>query len=520
MNSDFIFLYGPPGSGKSSLGSQLAKDLCLPFYDLDVEIETQAGQTIPEIFSDEGEDGFRFRECGALARIVERPTGVVALGGGSLLKAENRRMAEQCGKVICLAAENATILKRINQSGNGRPLLDGNQQENLEKLLSARRAHYQSFEFQMSNDACSPAETSWRIQVNLGQFFVKGMGAGYPVRVAAGGLDQIGKLLQRFKLSGQNILVSDGNVAAIYQERVLAALSSAGLQFDSLVLPPGEQVKTFATVELLLSRFVQAGLDRSSLVLALGGGVVGDLTGFSAAIYLRGVRWAALPTSLLSMVDASLGGKTGADLPQGKNLVGAFHSPVLVLSDPNALKTLPEVEFQNGLAEVVKHGVIGDPGLFAQASCGRASIDQDLEGMLRKAIAVKLKVIEEDPYEKDRRACLNLGHTLGHALEAASNYQIRHGEAVAIGMTAAAKLSESLGIARKGLACEIEACLSGLGLPVTIPRDLSQSRVVEYMQYDKKRSNGRQRVVLPVDIGDVRWGVELEDPAQWIAVMK
>ncbi len=263
-------------------------------------------------------------------------------------------------------------------------------------------------------------------------------------------------------LTGPLAVVSDSNVAEIYAPPLMASLHRSGYSADSIVIPAGEAHKTFATVQKLLDGFINYGLDRSSTVVALGGGVVGDLAGFAAAIFLRGVRWVAVPTSLLAMVDASLGGKTGADLPQGKNLVGAFHPPALVLADLETLATLPEVELRNGLAEVIKHGLIGDPQLFDLCSMGITGIRDDFVGLIRRAVAVKVSVIRSDPYEQGPRATLNLGHTLGHGLELATDFKLRHGEAVSIGTVAAARLAERMKIAPDGLAEKVEKCLERL----------------------------------------------------------
>jgi 3-dehydroquinate synthetase len=241
--------------------------------------------------------------------------------------------------------------------------------------------------------------------------------------------------------------------------------------------------------------------------------VVGDTAGFAAATFLRGVPWVALPTSLLAMVDASLGGKTGVDLPEGKNLVGAFHPPRLVLADPQSLDTLPEAELRSGMAEVVKAGVIGDPELFNLCAHGWGELRSNLGEVVRRAMAVKISVIEEDPYEKSSRAALNLGHTLGHAVELVSDFQLRHGEAVAIGMVAEARLAERLEIAEPGLADEIERVLKGLGLPVDIPGGINRQAVLSAIQVDKKRLDGSVRFVLPVRLGEVRVGVNV-DPHQ------
>jgi 3-dehydroquinate synthetase len=220
--------------------------------------------------------------------------------------------------------------------------------------------------------------------------------------------------------------------------------------------------------------FVNTELERGSTVIALGGGVVGDLTGFAAGTYLRGISWVVLPTSLLAMVDASLGGKTGADLPQGKNLIGAFHAPHFVLVDPKTLESLPPEEIKSGLAEVVKAGIIADPALFELCSGGMSAVGGNWDEVVRRAMAVKIQVIEADPYEAGLRKVLNLGHTIGHAVETVSQYKLRHGEAVSIGIVAEAQMAESIGLADKGLANEIKNTLSGLGLPTEIPNNLDR----------------------------------------------
>jgi 3-dehydroquinate synthase len=246
-------------------------------------------------------------------------------------------------------------------------------------------------------------------------------------------------------------------------------------------------------------------------VVALGGGVIGDLAGFAAATYMRGIPWVDVPTSLLAMADASLGGKTGADLPQGKNLVGAFHAPQMVLTDPSTLRTLPRAELRSGIAEVIKAGIIGDPELFDICAHGWEIIEADWDEIIPRAMAVKILVIEADPYEGGLRAVLNLGHTIGHAVEKVSNYELRHGEAVAIGMVAEARLAEQIGMAQQGLADEIKDACTQFGLPVDIPGDLPRGDILEAMQVDKKRSGAKVKFALPKRIGEVIPGIEVSD---------
>lgn len=506
-----FFIYGPPGSGKSALGQRLAESLQLSFYDLDDIIEREAGNTIPEIFAAEGELGFRERESAALDDVLDRKAGVVALGGGALLKAENRLRVEAAGPVLCLSADFETLLSRAQTGSVERPLIQGDARERLGALMAERAPHYASFPSQLDTGEISLQESLWEAQTQLGAFHVSGMGAGYDVRVVVGGLDGLGPALVARALEGPLALVSDDNVAPLYAQRALDSLNAAGCRARSVVIPAGEAHKTVDTITRLWEGFLEAGLERGSTVLALGGGVVGDLAGFAAATYLRGVRWVVAPTSLLAMVDASLGGKTGADLPQGKNLVGAFHPPSLVLADPLTLSTLPEDELRNGLAEVVKHGVLADPALFELCAQGWEALQGNWDEIVRRAMAVKIRVIQEDPYEKGRRATLNLGHTLGHAIELVSGFQLKHGQAVAIGMLAAARLAEELGIGEAGLSQDIAVTLEGLDLPTEVPPGLDREKVLAAMGRDKKRASGKARFVLPVRVGEVRWGIEVED---------
>jgi len=289
----------------------------------------------------------------------------------------------------------------------------------------------------------------------------------------------------------------------------MESLENSGFDVRGITIPTGEKYKTLDTVSRLWDAFSTAKIERRSTVLALGGGVVGDLSGYAASAWLRGVPWVAVPTSLLSMVDASIGGKTGFDLKQGKNLVGAFHPPRLVLVDPEVLTTLPTAEWTNGLAEVIKHGVIADPELFEE--CRELDSSGNLPGLISSAMAVKVKIIEEDPFEKGRRSVLNLGHTVGHGVELVSGFRIRHGEAVAIGMVTEARIAEKCGLAKAGLANEIASVVRAVGLPTEIPLDLDWDAITSAMTRDKKKIGGRINFALPASIGDVRAGVDVDD---------
>ena len=493
-----IFLYGPPGTGKSTVGRILARNLNLPFVDLDRVVESDAGMSIPHIMGQQGEETFRDLETSALKKVIRQSESVIALGGGALLRNENRVLVETHGKVILLMAGVETLFKRLNESSHKRPLLAGGVLEKLSSLLKNRQEHYDSFLSRLVVDQGPAEENAQRAQIMLGRFHLRAMGE-YDVIVE--NVEQIAGLLYARALKTP-MIVTDENVA-FHAEKVVVSLNKMGFKSNILTIPAGEEFKNLNTVSFLWKTFLEYGLDRKSTVIALGGGIIGDMAGFAASTYMRGIHWVGIPTTLLSMVDASLGGKTGIDLPEGKNLVGSFYPPKLVLADCQLLRTLPERELISGLAEVIKHGIISDPELFHLCASGLDCVKENLEEMVKRAMAVKIKIIEEDPYEKGYRAALNLGHTVGHAVELVSRFQLRHGEAVAIGLVAEAKYAERIGKAKKGLADEIAQALSTVGLPIQIPSDLSREEILRAMKVDKKKNAQAIRFTLPVQIGKV-----------------
>ena len=501
-----IFLYGPPGTGKSTIGTILARGLNLPFVDLDQLIESKAGSSISKIMDQNGESTFRDLETGVLIDAIDSQDKVFALGGGALLRDENRTLAQAHGTVVLLMAELTTLLEHLKNHADKRPLLVGDVKEKLTSLLEQRQEHYSSFVVQVHADGKTFEQSAFEIQKKLGRFHLRAMGE-YDVFV--GNIEQVANLLHEHGLQNP-IVVTDENIAKLHAERVMTSVEKAGFSPKLITVPPGEAYKHLETIQQLWHGFLEHRIDRKSTVIALGGGVIGDMAGFAASTYMRGIHWICVPTTLLSMVDASLGGKTGFDLPQGKNLIGAFHPPKLVLADPQFLRTLPEKEFVSGLAEVVKHGIISDPELFEACARGLECVREELDQIVRHAMAVKIKIIEEDPYEKGIRAFLNLGHTVGHAVELVSKFRLRHGEAIAIGMVAEAKLAERLTVADKGLSDKIRTVLSGLGLPVEIPGELPREEIIQAMRVDKKKNAKAIRFALPAEIGRVEL-VEVTD---------
>ena len=549
MTDDNIILTGFMGTGKTTVGRLLAARLGRPFVDTDDLIVERDGRSIADIFNEDGETRFRELEAEVAAELAGRRGLVIATGGRLMLDPANAAALGATGPVFCLAAAPATILERVAAEDGRRPLLAVDDPERrVRALLQRRAAAYARFRV-VDTAGRTPDELAGDIVA----LAANGLRQTIPVQYPGGRYDVI---------AGENLLASvleiagiDGPVAIITDSHV-GPLHAAGIQkpgfykqgshsgqekpgfydlkkpgfYDSgrgsgqekpgfydipiLTMPAGERHKTLDTARDLYDGLLAAGIGRDGTILALGGGVVGDVAGFVAATYLRGIDFVLCPTSLLAMVDSSIGGKTGVDLPQGKNLVGAFKQPRLVLADIATLATLPADEFTAGLAEVAKHGLIADPVLWQRLMMEEWHFDPrrlandrllraDLHSLVTRAIEVKRRVVEEDPYEHGRRAVLNLGHTFGHAVEQVSGYAIRHGEAVAMGLAAAAHLSAALGDCPPSLPKLVEMVLTRLGLPIHIPPSLDPDALFAAMGSDKKKKAGRLRFVLIRDIGDV-----------------
>ncbi|HEY8428919.1 MAG TPA: 3-dehydroquinate synthase [Sandaracinaceae bacterium] len=504
----WIFLSGMMGSGKTSVGHALARRLGAPFIDLDAAVVARAGRSIPDIFAHEGEDAFRRMEAEEVARLVaERSPAVLALGGGTVTHRETRRALLECGLLVTLRAPADELARRL-EGTTGRPLLErGEAAHILRGLLEQRTEAYAE---------CHAAiETAGR-SVEEVAALVEELAADAPIAVPLGlrtyrvhvGRGRMAELPARLAAvtTGAAILVTDENVGPRWASPLAAALRDRGV--TQVTLPPGEVHKTLASVERIWDAALEAGIDRSAVVVAVGGGVVGDLAGFAASTLLRGLALVQVPTSLLAMVDASVGGKTGFDRPQGKNLIGTFHQPRFVLCDVDALSTLPDAELRSGFAEVVKSAWLdSEDAVRAIEEDTPALVRRDpdaLERAVRMAVRLKARVVSSDEHESGRRMVLNLGHTLGHAIEAARGYRdVRHGEAVALGMVAAFRVARALG---RREASEHEArmrsLLSRLGLPVT-PEDALDERTLGFVASDKKRAGGKVRFVVPGAPGEV-----------------
>jgi 3-dehydroquinate synthase len=331
----------------------------------------------------------------------------------------------------------------------------------------------------------------------------------YEIRIGQGLLSQVGLWLKEMGFSGKAFIVTDSNVRPLYADKLELSLTNADFKVTILEIPAGEEQKTLSTAGQLYQRLADSFAERSSIFLALGGGVIGDLAGFVAATYMRGVSLVQVPTSLLAMVDSSIGGKTAVDHNNLKNMVGAFYQPKLVVSDIATLKTLPKIELSNGMGEVIKHAVIRDKAFFnylRENMIKAMAFDLDvLAKIVEKNARIKAPVVEKDEKETGLRTLLNYGHTVGHAVEALSNYKLKHGQAVAIGMMAAAKLSQRLGFLNDENISQLEELILAAELPINLPDldNVKKEKLLELIKHDKKVRDGKVRFVLLKTVGDV-----------------
>ncbi|MDJ0745976.1 MAG: 3-dehydroquinate synthase [Xenococcaceae cyanobacterium MO_167.B27] len=342
-----------------------------------------------------------------------------------------------------------------------------------------------------------------RITVNLPQ-------NSYNIAIAPGNLSQLGTQMQKLNLGNKVLVVSNPEIFDYYGDICVKSLEQAGFEVFSHLIPAGESYKHLGSIQQIYDTALTHRIERSSTLVALGGGVIGDMTGFASATWLRGVNFVQVPTSLLAMVDASVGGKTGVNHPQGKNLIGAFYQPKLVLIDPNVLKTLPVREFRAGMAEVIKYGIIWDKDLFEQLTAAddlshlETITPELLETIITRSCQAKADVVSQDEKESGLRAILNYGHTIGHAVESLTNYeQLVHGEAVAIGMVAAGKIALSMGLWKTEEARLQDNLITKTGLPTVIPPQVSIEDILETIKSDKKVKAGKVRFILPTQIGKV-----------------
>jgi len=533
-----LALSGFMGSGKSAIGRVVADRLGRRFVDLDAEVETAEGVSIGDLFADRGEAGFREVECRVLREILRRPEvrkdgAVLALGGGTVTWPPSARVLARAATVILLQTPLADQWARV--SGTGRPLAVS--PEAFGRLAGERLATYrrtadvvvetaglsvpeaaeavveavvEAVATLRERVASEPGRTSvnWRID----------LAAPSRASVVLGGTDSLQALAERSTMvveAGLRVyVVSDRTVMRFYGTLLTGLLGTAVPDGGIFVVDPGETSKNGDTAMRCWEWLSALGARRDDIVMAFGGGVVGDLAGFVAATYLRGVRLWQVPTSLLAQVDSSVGGKVAINLPRGKNLVGTFYQPELVVADQNLLSTLSATEYASGLGEVVKYALLVSEDLLVHLETQAALLvarDTDcLSDVVARCVAFKAEVVEQDETDRGRRAVLNLGHTVGHALETVLGYgTLSHGAAIGLGLLAALAVSEVVVGLPRDVRARTEMLLRTFGLPITVPR-VEREALVSAMRHDKKMSAEGLGFVCLQGVGRPVWGVPVD----------
>ncbi len=507
------------GTGKSEVGRLLARRLGWKFVDTDRRVEAREGASVAQIFARRGESYFREAEARVVAKVVMERDTVIASGGGVVLRPDNMLRLRRHGWIVSLTAPVEVILSRLGE-GEGRPLLKAasgtarrvDLRQTVTRLLSERRPLYRDADLILDISATTPARAVEAIVAFLGRrerqvIPVRIDDRAYSIYVGDGILPLLPADLGTLEAGTHTAILSHRPLLRVTGRKLAKTLAAWG--FDPLVLevPAGERAKSLAVAAQLFARLARARFDRNCTVVALGGGVVGDVGGFVAASYMRGVRLVQIPTTLLAMVDSSIGGKTGVNHAGVKNLVGAFHQPAEVLADVRLLSTLPARELRSGMAEVIKTAVIGDPSLFEYLERELESVlgrePRALVEVITHCAAYKARIVELDERERRQRMVLNYGHTIGHAVEAAAGLsRVTHGEAVAIGMALEARIAQQLGLAAADIVRRQNELLRRTGLPVGLPR-INTHTLWRAMALDKKVRNGKVRFPLLKGIGEV-----------------
>jgi 3-dehydroquinate synthase len=537
-----ITIIGFMGSGKSTVARLIAETLGWEAVDSDDLVENEAGKAIAAIFDEEGELAFRLREARVFQTLKDRYRVVVAAGGASSILPQTRRAIADAGLVIHLEASPEAIVERLHaqQDATERPMLAGAiPVERVRRLWSQRAGLYSLADFTVHTDSLSPEEVATEV-VRLYQLYgertlardgrvaalsatpsslppvtnapgaatiVRTASGEYPAYASWGALDHLGDYVKRATGSKRAFLISDSNVLSLWGEPALSSLRTAGIEASSLALQPGDATKSIDSAATVYDWLASQRAERRDAIVALGGGMTGDFAGFVAGTYLRGMPVVQVPTSLLAMVDASIGGKTAVNLTAAKNLVGLFYQPKAVVADVATLKTLPPRELVEGFGEVIKHALIRDESLLdllEDRLDDLLALDPELTTeVIRRNIQIKGAIVSEDERETGGvRELLNYGHTLGHAFEAAGGYSaLLHGEAVSVGMVAAAEIGARMGVTPREIVQRQNRLIERVGLPLRPPLGLDRARIKAALALDKKIIAGGQRWILLEAIG-------------------
>lgn len=507
-----IVLIGFMGTGKTSVGRALSRKLGYRFIDTDVLIEERENMPISLIFKKKGEDYFRKIEHDTVEEVSRSNNIVIATGGGVIKNGKNMENLGRKGVIIWLKAESDIILKRVMTEGGKRPLLDVEEPlKEINKLLTERLPLYRQADVSVDTNYITSEEAAQEIIEMLGLdsriITVDLKERSYDILIGSKTLSRLGLRLKEFRTS-RVAIITNKTVFPLYRDIVLRSLSEHDISPEIVLLPDGEEYKDFTWTYHIHGKLLESRFDRNSLLIALGGGVIGDITGFVASTYMRGIRYVQVPTTLLSQVDSSVGGKTGVNHPLGKNMIGTFYQPSLVHIDIDTLRTLPKGEFSAGIAEVIKYGIISDSDLFEYLENNHediVSLGDSIVHVIRRSCEIKADIVSKDERESGLRAILNYGHTVGHAVEAVTDYKrFLHGEAVAIGMYATACIAVRMGLLKEKYAESIRRLLDLYKLPVSVPKDISPIDIIAAMELDKKVRDGKIRFILPEAIGKVR----------------
>jgi len=510
-----IVLVGLMGAGKTAIGKRLAIRLGLPFFDADQEIERAAGITVAEIFQRHGEAHFRAGEKRVIQRLLSLGPIVLAPGGGAFMDPETRALIQERAISVWLNGSLPVLLNRV-RGRTHRPLLNsGDPEETLRRLSEERNPVYAEADIVIHSQEDPPEVTTDTVLKALATHIpqrrvnVRLSHASYDVLIGTNLLNRAGSLMACTMPRKRCVIVTDATVAALHLAALQQSLTDSLIAHDTIIVPPGEASKGIDVWNTVVEGLLAQAVDRQTTIVAFGGGVIGDLAGFAAAVTLRGLPFIQIPTTLLAQVDSSVGGKTGINSPFGKNLIGAFHQPRLVLADIGVLGTLPSRDRRAGYAEILKAGVVADAALYDWCE---ANAERLLEGdslclaeAVERAVLFKAGVVAGDEREEksnDGRALLNFGHTFGHALEAETGYgdSLLHGEAVAIGIALAMHLSASLGFCGQDDERRVADHLERLDLPTRIDH-LPAENLLAHMKRDKKIRDGKLNFVLTRGIG-------------------
>ena len=514
-----IVLVGLMGAGKTSIGRRLAARLGLPFRDADQEIELAAGCSIPELFARYGEAAFRDGERRVIRRLLAGDPMVLAFGGGAYIDDRTRETARTDAVTVWLRCSLPTLVRRVATRDN-RPLLNGvDREETLRRLIQQRHPLYAEADLIVDCGDEPPDFTTATVMTALAawkpprRLHVVLPSTSYDVVIGDRLLARAGALLAPRLAQKRAVIITDQTVAQLHLDTLIDSLAQTAIAATTIVVNGGEASKSIDSYRDVTDQLLDARVERRTAVIALGGGVIGDLAGFAAATTLRGLPFIQIPTTLLAQVDSSVGGKTGINTRFGKNLIGAFHQPRMVLADTATLATLPPRELKAGYAEIAKAGLIGDAAFFAWCERhGPAVIGGDPDAQaeaIKRACAFKAAIVGDDEHEEkpnDGRALLNLGHTFGHALEAEYGYDggLLHGEGVAVGLGLAFKLSARLGLCPPTDTERVIAHVAAVGLPAELSmlnRRFSAETLIGHMRRDKKMRDGALHFVLARGIG-------------------